>query len=113
MRLTVIDTLILGNSAGGPYAQGGGIFISPVETFILRNSTIAGNSATGYGGGIYINGSRGTITNSIVALNDAASRPNILGSLSSSSGFNLIDTDNPGFLENPRRRGGWGVGDCG
>ena len=104
---TVTSSTLSGNSAGN---DGGGIYNR--DTLTVTGSTLSGNSATGQfgsGGGIYnFVGCTLVVTNSIVSLNDASSRPNISGDLDGNSGFNLVDVD-PGFLRNPSDGGnGWG-----
>jgi hypothetical protein len=82
----VINSTISGNTATG---NGGGF---TVGTLSLTNSTISGNSASGAGGGLFNNGANGatvTAKSTIVALNTAASGPDMDGALTS-QGFNLI-----------------------
>jgi hypothetical protein len=67
---TLINTTLAGNSA----YSGGGINNLADSILTLSSSTVSGNTATGtsgYGGGIY-NGATATLTNSIVAGNNAA-----------------------------------------
>ena len=64
----------------------------------VTNSTITGNSATSYGGGI---SGLLTATNSIIALNKASSNPDVADVfLPPESEFNLIGVD-PLFVRNP------------
>lgn len=58
--------LITGNTASG----GGGIFINPLGTLELMDSTVSYNIAANQAGGIRID-SRGTITNSTISHNEA------------------------------------------
>ena len=70
--LTVTNSTLSGNSAGGG-SGGGGIFNLGILT--VTNSTISGNSATGgVGGGIYSLGTL-TVTNSAISGNSASSLP--------------------------------------
>ena len=111
-KTTVTNCTISGNFAkGASAARGGGLYCSSSGTLLtITNSTIAGNSATTTGGGVYYASDAATVTNSTVTMNNVASAPNLYGSLSAGSGFNLIDTD-PGFVRNPRPgRMGWGDG---
>ena len=68
--MIVTGTTISGNSAG---VFGGGISVY-FETVIVTSSTISGNSAKDSGGGIFSYGGV-TATNSIIALNEAPSGP--------------------------------------
>lgn len=94
-NLTVTNSIISGNSAGGyaggiysdnntvtvtnstvsgnKAAQGGGGISSEYGTVTVTNSTLAGNSASGSGGGIYTYGSTSSlsITNSTLSGNSA------------------------------------------
>jgi hypothetical protein len=84
--LTLTDCTLSGNSA---YTRGGALENEGSATLI--NCTVSGNSAAGKttsaGGGIW-----GTVTldNTIVAGNTSPSGPDVNGTATSSSGFNLI-----------------------
>jgi CSLREA domain-containing protein len=85
--VSIINSTISGNMAKGGNA--GGIAVINVT---LTNSTISGNSASGSGGGVFNNGFNGAsiqAKNTIIALNTAASGPDVNGALNS-DGFNLI-----------------------
>ena len=90
---------VTGSSSG----YGGGIYCNgSTATLTVNDSTIAGNWAKTAGGGIHGATGTRTLTNSIVALNSAASDPNVSGLLSEASQFNLIDAD-PLFALAPAR----------
>ncbi len=82
------NSTISGNTART--GNGGGI---TVLTASLINTTVANNSApAGSGGGIFNNGNNGATVrarNSIIALNSAASGPDVSGALTSNN-FNLV-----------------------
>ncbi len=99
--MTLINTTISNNEATSdnrPFMYpglGGGIYIQGFGSMtVLRNVTIAGNSATqGSGGGIYGNGTQISLGNTIVANNSAGSSGNghdIWGGTINSEGYNLI-----------------------
>ena len=75
-HLTVINTLVTGNTAlrhGGGVNHGGtnaGDFLQITDSTISNNIANTGRSATGYGGGIYVEGNPGTtITGSTISGN--------------------------------------------
>jgi CSLREA domain-containing protein len=95
--VNVTNSTISGNKATGGNA--GGIAVDRVTLF---DSTVTGNSASGSGGGIYNNSSNGasvSSANTIIALNTAASAPDVYGAFTS-DGFNLIG-DNSGSTITP------------
>jgi CSLREA domain-containing protein len=96
--LYVINSTISGNRVTGSTSLGGGILnyvngASPGATTILTNSTIAGNSATGKGGGIR-NESMGVVrsVNSIIATNTSLSLESDFSGTAASMGNNLVGT---------------------
>ncbi len=91
--LSVTNSEISANSANA--SVGGGIFTSGTLTIV--GSTVSGNTAKN-GGGIYISSAAVTLTNSIVAFNDASSNGDIRGSYS--GGSSLVGSD-PGFAAKP------------
>ncbi|MCR5359700.1 MAG: hypothetical protein K6E55_07450, partial [Thermoguttaceae bacterium] len=95
--LTITNTVISGN---GTRRFGGGIYdVSDSSAIAITNSTISGNEARGgTGGGIYFGFDTAALTNTIVALNDAAENNDLDGSYSGSN--NIIDAD-PGFVVAP------------
>ena len=73
----ISGSTISGNSITDPAGgAGGGIIV--FGTLYVNNSTISGNHAIGYGGGIYAYGSGGSLhmTSSTVVLNSAQTNPN-------------------------------------
>jgi hypothetical protein len=89
--LTVVNSTIAGNKAQGSTcaqcqaASGGGIYGAAVT---VRSSTIAGNSCTGpsqFGGGVFNAGAGASLSNTVVAGNQAATGPDVSGTLASSA----------------------------
>jgi hypothetical protein len=66
--LTLIDSTVSGNQATGDRAVGGGIGSS--SALIVSNSTISGNTASGYGGGIS-SSTNATLSSSTITNNTA------------------------------------------
>ncbi len=92
------STLNITNSNfSGNSAYYGGAISTYHDTLAVTNSTIAGNSADSYGGGIRIDSGTVTAQNSIVALNDAPTDPDVYGTLELESSHNIIGPD-PGFV---------------
>ncbi|MFL6590298.1 MAG: choice-of-anchor Q domain-containing protein, partial [Chthoniobacterales bacterium] len=90
-----INSTIADNMAQS--GDAGGIF---VQTVTLTSSTISGNSASGSGGGVFNNGNNGAsirAKNTIIALNNAASGPDVSGALTSEN-FNLIGNVSGGTI---------------
>ena len=97
------DCTISGNQAvagpggcfnGSPFCSspgiGGGGAIDNQGTLTVESCTIAGNSATNYGGGVVVSGGGTTrFANTILAKNTALAQPDAGGSFTS-DGFNLI-----------------------
>jgi hypothetical protein len=84
--LTMTDCTLFGNFANH---DGGGIYNKGTAT--LTNCTVDGNSVkTGYGGGLADDVSTATLNNTLIAGNTAPHDPDVLGSVASSSGYNLI-----------------------
>jgi hypothetical protein len=74
--LTVTESTVSGNRATSP-AGGGGFYLSYSTTAVIRNSTIAFNTAT-YAGGIYSRGGA-VIESSIVTKNIGGGAPDLAG----------------------------------
>jgi hypothetical protein len=81
----MVNCTVSGNEALA--GQGGGIW-SASNSLVLRNCTVAGNTA-GNGGGIAVSSGNVQLANTIVAVNAAADGPDCQGALTS-LGFNLI-----------------------
>jgi hypothetical protein len=101
--LTLLNSTISGNSfstgfgSGAQAFNGGGIANLDGATLSVADSTIAGNdlnnNAGGCGGGIYVApGSTATVRNTIIAINNAATGPDVCGPVISQD-FNLIGND--------------------
>jgi parallel beta helix pectate lyase-like protein len=65
----ISNCAITGNSAGGQFSHGGGIGIVGSGTVNVSNCIISGNLAGSDGGGIYANGGTLTVTNSTITGN--------------------------------------------
>jgi hypothetical protein len=95
--LTLVNTTLHGNHAG---RDGGGIHNGIFGSTGIYNSTITGNSAGRYGGGAYIYSGPAslTLTNSIVAGNNAAVVGDEVDGSATFSGVNVvgIGADNDG-----------------
>ena len=65
-QFDVRDSLIMGcdSASENGLGQGGGIMILIQSNGVLSNVTIAGNSAQTFGGGVNVNGSQATVSNS-------------------------------------------------
>jgi hypothetical protein len=68
--ITIVNSVIAGNSVRGFYRWGGGIYFSQSNSTIT-NCTIADNHASNWGGGIYCTDSNLSITSCILWSNDA------------------------------------------
>ncbi len=108
--VNVVNCVITQNSS----YDGGGVYTDYYGTLMVANSTVSGNFAEHDGGGIFGYSNALTVTNSIVSLNRVSTswNPNLSGSLTAESGFNLIDTC-PGFISpvTPGFDGVWGSDD--
>ncbi|MBN8279839.1 MAG: hypothetical protein J0M16_04455 [Gammaproteobacteria bacterium] len=90
--MVIVNSTISGNSA----FRGGAIYSVAHTTFTITSSTITGNQAADFGGGVVSNVSL-VIRNSIIALNSAASQPNLSGSILT-GGYNVLgDVTGSGF----------------
>ncbi len=109
-RMTITDSTISGNIAGGPRfqdANGAGIFNTASATGTITATTIAGNRSIGPGasGGGIVNGSRLTLTATIVANNQGGNCTTHVRD----GGYNLETGTSCGFAKhavsaNPRLR---------
>lgn len=109
--LTLSNSTISGNSfstgfgGGAPISNGGGIANLNGGTLSVAISTIAGNDTNGTngcGGGIYIaTGSNASVRSTIVAINTAATGPDVCGPLTSQD-FNLIGNNSGANITNPQ-----------
>ena len=69
---------IANNSTGGPSTDGGGI-ASQGPLTIDQGTTVSGNTAARWGGGIFVNGTTATISNSTIASNTSGSNGGLGG----------------------------------
>ena len=86
--LTLAQTLVAGNEAG----EGGGTYNDTSGTLDIVSATIASNTATTEGGGLFDAGTL-HLANSIVGGNTAPSQADLSGSIESSSGVNFTSGD--------------------
>jgi hypothetical protein len=85
--LIVSNSTVAGNTAGD---GGGGIRNDDYSTLTINNCTIAGNSVRhGFGGGISLQGTS-AVRNTIIAGNSATYGPDVLAEAFGSQGHNLI-----------------------
>ncbi len=100
-NLSLTNCALVGNSA----YRGGGVF-TDIGSLTMTNSTLVGNTADRGGGAWSYH--LVTVRNSIIAMNEAPSDPNIFGRLADGSSHNLMNVD-PAFVRNPSDGGdGWG-----
>ncbi|AYQ33261.1 choice-of-anchor Q domain-containing protein [Runella sp. SP2] len=94
---TLVNCTVSGNTASGT----GGGFLVGSGTLNLTNCTVTNNTATD-GGAMNLSGSTHVLKNSIIAGNTATntSNENIVGSVSASSSYNLIGVGGVGGLTN-------------
>lgn len=70
MSATVADNLIFRNQATGPFfARGGGVRLANCSDFTLTNNVIAQNEASKRGSGVAISSSNGTLAHNTIAQN--------------------------------------------
>jgi CSLREA domain-containing protein len=94
-QVTLINTTVSGNTAGG--GPGGGLAIDDPQSATISNSTIAGNSSSTAGGGIWSGGAANvTLANALLANNTAPVGTNCEVGLTSSGG-NLESADTCGL----------------
>ena len=92
--LNLTNSTVSSNTVG---ENGGGIYNIGSSTLNLTNSTVSGNTASTSGGGIYNGGGTTTLTNIILATNQAIGDDdctNVLGSTLTSGGYNLVQAPN-------------------
>ncbi|HEY3662515.1 MAG TPA: choice-of-anchor Q domain-containing protein [Chthoniobacterales bacterium] len=95
--LAVINSTVSGNTAVGPggNSDSGGGIITNVGVVTLTNATISGNTAD-FGGGVWnLNGGTVRVANTLIALNNSPSGPDIDGTFIS-DGHNLIGNNSGG-----------------
>ncbi len=105
--MTVTNSIFWANTA---QKEGGAIYQKFIGEVHVVNSTMTANSAGVDGGGIFSQQCGLSLSNSIIALNDAPNNPDVTGVTSES--HNLIGVD-PLFMENPDAGadGKWGTAD--
>jgi CSLREA domain-containing protein len=89
--LNVINSTISNNSASG---SGGGIYVNAADAVVnITNGTIVNNNASDTGGGVLkVSGSVAQVRNSLIALNSAIFSQDVRGSFTS-LGHNLISNN--------------------
>ncbi len=102
-RLTLIDSTVSGNSAGGAASVGGGIYVDGGDLTLTR-TTVANNSAA-VGGGVYLKGGSAVLDGATFLANSAT--------LGSGGGFynfaGYLDVENASFLGNGATGSGGGL----
>ena len=69
--ISLVSSIITNNQALGTNSDGGGIYLERGSSITLKNSTIYGNTATRYGGGVYTMGAISLTTSTITANQDS------------------------------------------
>lgn len=83
------NVTISGNSTGTGVANGSGGGIRSEGTLNVTSSTIASNTATWTGGGVFVNAGTATLKNTIVANNTGSPNANCAGATVTNGGNNL------------------------
>ncbi len=86
-RFSITNSTIANNVA----SESGGA-IEDFGTFVITDSTISGNSAVNSGGGIDNRYGTLTLDNTILSGNSAPSEPDVIGSITTDNGYNLLGT---------------------
>lgn len=102
-RLTLIDSVVSDNSAGGAASLGGGIYVDGGDLTLTR-TTVANNSAA-VGGGVYLKGGSAFLDGALLSGNAATSGAG--GGLYNFAGY--LDVENASFLANSATNAGGGL----
>lgn len=102
-RLTLVDSTVSGNSAGGETSAGGAIYVDGGDLTLTR-TTVANNSAA-TGGGVYLKGGSAVLDGALLSDNVATN--------GSGGGFYnfaaYLDVENASFLNNVATNAGGGL----
>lgn len=94
----LVNSTVSGNQVDAATASGGGVFLydTPVYSY---NSTVALNTASGKGGGLYTISSTATLVSSIFADNQAAAGADVAAdaAVAAAGDHNLIESAGPNF----------------
>jgi len=93
-RLTLVDSTVSGNSAGGASSAGGGIYVDGGDLTLTRTN-VADNSAA-VGGGVYLKGGSAYLDGALISDNAATSGSG--GGFYNFAGY--LDVENSSFLAN-------------
>jgi len=102
-RLTLIDSVVSDNSAGGAASLGGGIYVDGGDLTLTR-TTVANNSAA-VGGGVYLKGGSAFLDGALLSGNAATAGAG--GGLYNFAGY--LDVENASFLANSATNAGGGL----
>ncbi|MBQ7813409.1 MAG: hypothetical protein IJ387_02805, partial [Thermoguttaceae bacterium] len=102
-RLTLIDSVVSGNSAGGAASVGGGIYVDGGDLMLTR-TTVADNSAA-VGGGVYLKGGSAFLDGALISGNSATSGAG--GGFYNFAGY--LSLENASFLANVASNAGGGL----
>ncbi len=102
-RLTLVDSVVSGNSAGGAASVGGGIYVDGGDLTLTR-TTVANNSAA-VGGGVYVKGGSAVLDGALLSGNSATSGAG--GGFYNFAGY--LDVENSAFLANSATNAGGGL----
>ncbi len=102
-RLTLVDSVVSDNAAGGAASVGGGIYVDGGD-LTLRRTTVANNSAA-TGGGVYLKGGSAVLDGALLSDNAATSGSG--GGLYNFAGY--LSIENSSFLANGAANDGGGL----
>lgn len=102
-RLTLVDSVVSDNSAGGASSVGGGVYVDDGDLTLTR-TTVANNSAA-VGGGVYLKGGSAVLDGALLSDNAATSGAG--GGFYNFAGY--LDVDNSSFLNNFASNAGGGL----
>ncbi len=102
-RLTLVDSVVSDNSAGGASSVGGGVYVADGDLTLTR-TTVANNSAA-VGGGVYLKGGSAVLDGAL--LSDNAATTGAGGGFYNFAGY--LDVDNSSFLNNFASNAGGGL----
>ena len=102
-RLTLVDSTVSNNSAGGSSSVGGGIYVDGGDLTLTR-TTVANNSAA-VGGGVYLKGGSAVLDGALFSGNSATSGAG--GGFYNFAGY--LSVENVSFLANSATSAGGGL----
>ena len=102
-RLTLVDSVVSDNSAGGASSVGGGVYVDDGDLTLTR-TTVANNSAA-VGGGVYLKSGSAVLDGALLSGNAATTGAG--GGFYNFAGY--LDVDNSSFLNNFASNAGGGL----